>query len=285
MQAASPPAPPTATISVGRDLRTGLPFDQQVTGLQKAGRWGELADLFEGMSPGDRGQRLGVWLEALKKAQRWERLQGVLQAALPQLEAGGRVALPERLLLATAREHLGMKQAAFEGAMEVGALGSPLGFLMAGHLAVSVLRDDWLERAADALCAKHDKMAEGWTWKGEILFRAGRYGEAEAPLRKGLERDPRNAAGWCNLAGCLNVRRAYTDAIRSCDQALALDPTLVQAHFNRGLAQFGLRQYAEGREDMRKAQALEPSDPGVRARIQENLRLADRYLASLAKAK
>ena len=271
---------PNPTLSVGRELRQDLPLDQKIQALQAAGRWAELADLFETLEPKARGQRLGIWLEAMKKAQRWERLLAVLDAAIPQMEAKGAKALSERLLRVTALDRLGRKEDAFEAGLEVGLQGSSWCVIMAGNLAATVGRDDWLERAADSLIALYPKEAQGWAWKGECLFRAGKYGAAEAPLEKAVELQPKLAGAWCNLGACRNIRKAYPEAIQACDKALALDPLFLQAHFNRGLAHFGLQKYTEGREDMAKALATDPKDPETRARIEENLKLADRYLAS-----
>ncbi len=274
----APDPKPTSTISVGRQLRSDLPLDQQIAALQKAARWIELADLFESMGPQDRGLRLGIWLEALKKAQRWSRLEAILDAAIPQMEAKGIRALPERLLRASALDRQERRPEALAAYLEAGEFGAPLGYLMAGNLAVALRNDDALGQAAAGLCERTPNLAQGWAWKGEVLFRRGLFPEAEPLFEKAAALDPKEPATWTNLAACRNARKAYAEAIEASDRALALASGFVEAHFNRGLAHFGLKRYADGRADMANALAQDPADPMIRSRIEENLRLADRFL-------
>lgn len=271
------PQNPTASITVGRELRSDVPLDQQILALQKASRWGDLADLFETLDPKNRGQRLGIWLEAMKKGQRWARLEAVLDAAIPQMEAKGVPAFPERMLHATAIERQGRKLEAMRVFLEAGGLGSPLALLQAGNLAVSLGNDEYLGQAAQALTDRFPNLAQGWAWKGETLFRKGQFPEAEPLFEKASSMDAKEPATWTNLGACRNARKAYLEALDACDRAIALDPGFVEAHFNRGLANIGLKRYPEGRSDMQKALDANPADPVMRMRIEENLRMAARY--------
>lgn len=58
------------------------------------------------------------------------------------------------------------------------------------------------------------------------------------------------------------------------NQALALNPALHEAHYNRGRTNFELKQFQASMEDFRFALASSPDDPELR----ENLRQAERYL-------
>ena len=282
MGAAQSPPPPRITAE--RELAPGVsPLDAQILNLQKAENWGALADLFEGLDAKARGLRLGIWLEALRKSARWSRLGEILDAAIPQYDALGRKATQERLLRALAFEKLNQPAAALEMYLQLGDLGDSNGFTLAGNLASRLGDRAALQRAADGLYTKFPKAPEGWAWRGEALFRERKYAEAEPFFLTAVELDPRQTASWVNLSGCRNTRGAYLEAIEAADRALALDPRKLEARFNRALALIGLKRYQEGREDMVKALALNPASAEARTQIEENIRMADAYLARVGK--
>lgn len=279
-----PSQPPPAPAPVERELATGnSPVDKQIQSQQKAGNWGGVADLIEALDSRGRGLRLGTWLDALRKSGRWARLGEVLDAVIPQLDALGRPAGTERLLRAQAHEKLGQPREALEIYLKLGDLGDATAFTLAGNLASRLEDHASLLRAAEGLCAKVPKSPEGWAWRGEALFRQGKYLEAEPYFLASVDLDPKQGSAWVNISGCRNTRKAYAEAIEAADRALALDPKKLEARFNRALALFGLKRYPEGREDMVLALALNPSDPQTRALIETNIQMADTYLAARPK--
>jgi tetratricopeptide (TPR) repeat protein len=276
--------PPPPRISSERELApAGSTLDARILALQKAGSWEELADLFEGLDAKGRGLRLGIWLEALKKSARWARLGQVLDAVIPQYEAQGRKTLVERLLRAYAYEKEGQPAAALETYLKLGESGEFNGFVMASDLASRTGDREAFVRSAEGACARFPKAAEGWAWRGEAFFQAGKYTDAEPYFLTAVELNPRQTASWVNLSGCRNTRGAYLEAIEAADRALALDPKKLEARFNRALALFGLKRYPEGREDMVKALALNPTSLEYRNLIEENIRMADAFLARQGK--
>lgn len=253
------------------------PQDIQAKGeaLEKAQKWDESADFFESLNPKDRGHFLTFWLKSLQKAQRWERMLEVCNAAIPQLEAkeGPKLGL-ERMLRANALSHLGRHQDALMAHRENGKLGSQAGYRSACSEARLV--PDWVaeESCADALLALKPTDAEGLAWKGESLAQRKQFKEAEPILRQALQGDAKQPLAWSNLGRCLNERMAWPEAIAALNQSLALDPALPEAHYNRGRTNFELKQFKASAEDFRAALASNPNDPDLK----ENLHQAERYL-------
>jgi tetratricopeptide (TPR) repeat protein len=68
-------------------------------------------------------------------------------------------------------------------------------------------------------------MQLGW----EKYGRAGKYPEALAAFKKGLEIDPTNPELWYNAGGALFSEQQYTEAIADWKMALKLKPDYVQA--------------------------------------------------------
>ena len=243
--------------------------------LEKAQKWDELADFFESLNPKDRGLFLTFWLKSLQKAQRWERMLEVCNAAIPQLEAKGgpRLGL-ERILRANALSHLQRHEDALAAHQENGKLGSQAGYRSA--CSEARLIPNWAaeESCADALLALNPADGEGLAWKGESLAQRKRFQEAEPVLRQALQGDAKQPFAWSNLGRCLNERKAWSEAMDALNQSLALDPALPEAHYNRGRTNFELKQFKASAEDFRAALVSNPGDPDLK----ENLHQAERYL-------
>ncbi len=69
---------------------------------------------------------------------------------------------------------------------------------------------------------------------------------------------PQNPRAWSNLGEAYVNASRYEDAIRSCDKALKVEPSLSPAYYNRGLAWAGLDHMTEAISDYDKAIALKP---------------------------
>ena len=215
---------------------------------------------------------------------RFERLLQVSETALPQLEPAGTPKLSiARLYRALALSKLGRHAEASAAQEENGTLGDPAG--LSNACAEAQAGKDWprLGDLAAVLQARPAFKAQAQLWQGEALFNQTRMAEAEGPFEEGLQADPAHPAAWAMLGACRAARQAYPEALEALDQAIARDPAQPDPYFNRALVRFGLKQYRAGREDLLKAQKLDPEDPGFRARVQENLRWVDTYLKGQSK--
>lgn len=265
---------------VQAQVATTLP--PEVETLLKSRDWTRLADLFETLTPQQRGRHYEIWLQALNKARRWERLASVCEALLPQLEAKSGPRLGTcRLYRAQALSQLGRHGEAMSAHAANGEMGYPDGWINACVEARAM--SDWsaMERYAERILASNPKHAEGLAWKGESLARRNLPDQAEPLLRSALASDPKLAHAWSNLGLCLNERKAWTEAQEACGRALDLDPQLVEARYNRGRSLFELKRYQAAVEDFEAALAVTPEDPV----LQENLRQARRYLEAESKGK
>ncbi|MBL0312189.1 MAG: tetratricopeptide repeat protein [Holophagaceae bacterium] len=243
--------------------------------LEKAQKWNELADFFESLNPKDRGYFLTYWLKALQRAQRWDRMLEVCDAAIPQLEAkSGPKAGLERLLRANALSHLGRHADALAAHQENGKLGSLASYRSACSEARLV--PDWTseQTCAEALLVLKSGDPEALAWKGEALAQQKNFKDAEPVLREAIKVDPKQPFAWSNLGRCLNERKALAEALEALNQALVLDPALHEAHYNRGRTNFELKQFQASVDDFRIALAANPNDPDLK----ENLHQAARYL-------
>ena len=244
--------------------------------LVEAKDWAGTAEWFESVPPATRGRYYEVWLQALNRLGRWDRLLSLSEALQAQLEKDGVARLGTyRLYRAQALSQLQRHPEAALAHAENGRLGHPAG--LPNACAEARLAQDWasLLGLAEEVLGKQAEAPEALAWKGEALARLTRYVEAEPLLRAAVAKDPRHAFAWNNLGRCLNERKAWAQAAEALDQALALDPGQVEALYNRGRARFEQKRYPDSRDDFRAALVLLPGDPV----LAENLRQAERYAA------
>ncbi len=76
---------------------------------------------------------------------------------------------------------------------------------------------------------------EGLTNYGQVLVDAGDYSRGAEALEAAVRADPTSAISWLDLGNARRGLRQFEDAKRSYERALALDPTLLDAHFDLGL--------------------------------------------------
>ncbi len=266
-------------------LSQGLaPEDLRVMELFKAKNWTGLADHFEALGPKDRGRHLVTWMVALHRANRHDRTLEVCDAVLSQLQN------PKDPQVLAAYEFkarsMSAKGQSAEAAKAWEAIGSLPG--QESHLDNAVVEarnaSDWATMARVARLRGERSpglkpLADGWL--GEALARQDQFLEAEGVLRAALAALPKQPHAWSNLARCLNNKKAWPEALEACDKALALDPKLVEARYNRGRACFELARYQEARDDFQAALGLLPGDPVLLA----NLKQAQRYLDVTTKPK
>jgi tetratricopeptide (TPR) repeat protein len=257
-------APPVPMISP-QDL------DRQLDALSKAKDWKGMADLFEGMTPGQRGDRLYNWAVTLERAGRWERLLAVSSGPAPNR-------LPPHFK-GRALSELGRHREALVWFQEAGKRGDVSGYLEGCNEALVLA--DWkaYQAIADVLIDKYPTNGAYLGMRGEALAKQGRFAEAEVSLTEAVALTPKRAMSWADLACCRNERARYGEAHEAANQAVTLDPKLLEGLCNRGRAAIGLKRYREGRDDYAAALALNPKDPVLVRNLKANVSMADKYLS------
>lgn len=67
-----------------------------------------------------------------------------------------------------------------------------------------------------------------------------------------------DARYFCNRSYCFSIVKRYKSALDDAHTAISMDPSRSKAHFMKGKALIGLRQYEAAEESFQKAQRLEP---------------------------
>jgi predicted O-linked N-acetylglucosamine transferase (SPINDLY family) len=94
---------------------------------------------------------------------------------------------------------------------------------------------------------------------GVIAAQTRNPGRAVALVSRALEIDSRNAIAYFNRGSALQELGRLSAALSDYDQAIALNPGLVQAYANRGVILFELRRFQAALESCDKALQLDPS--------------------------
>ena len=74
-------------------------------------------------------------------------------------------------------------------------------------------------------------------------------------------------AGHLNLAICYIKTRNYSDAIKSCTEALSIDPRNEKGLFRRGTAYFENREFDLAKKDFESVIKLDPNNKAARNQI------------------
>jgi tetratricopeptide (TPR) repeat protein len=115
-------------------------------------------------------------------------------------------------------------------------------------------------------CALHENPGNAAVWNnlGQKLFNLGRYSDALIAYDHALLIHPFYSLGLANRCGVLSQLEEYTQALASCDLALAGDgnwgePGAAIAWDNRGDALFNLQRYQEALDSFERALSTNPS--------------------------
>jgi eukaryotic-like serine/threonine-protein kinase len=121
---------------------------------------------------------------------------------------------------------------------------------------------DWSggEREFQRAIALNPDYAMFHMWYGFILGDMGRFDEAIAEAKRGVELDPLSLnINWI-LGVVFRYARQYDQAIEQCRKALELDPHFFVLHAFLGLAYVHKFLYKEGIAELEKAVAISPSN-------------------------
>jgi tetratricopeptide (TPR) repeat protein len=131
----------------------------------------------------------------------------------------------------------------------------------------------WLmQRYTDALLATQRAIelrpdsSRAWFNQGRIQVSIGALDSAVASYRRALEGDvflggqPKEEDIWVNLSAVLWRLGRFSEALNAADAAIALDPNLPLAWYNRALSQMSLRNYSAAVVSYESAIALDPNN-------------------------
>lgn len=106
-----------------------------------------------------------------------------------------------------------------------------------------------------------------WVNLSAVLWRLGRYGEAVNAANEAIALDPDLFLAWYNKALNLMSNRQYTAAIEAYETALKLNPTDANSWAGLGMTWRRLGKQPEALAALQKALELNPDNP----QVQENL--------------
>jgi tetratricopeptide (TPR) repeat protein len=116
------------------------------------------------------------------------------------------------------------------------------------HLAAD--RHDEARDALERALALDPASSAAWSNLGAAHYRGARYGAAVDAFRAALAHGP-SPEIWTHLGTALRGIGEETGALAAHDRALAGNPALAEARFNRALLLLGLGRFAEGWADYR----------------------------------
>jgi len=114
--------------------------------------------------------------------------------------------------------------------------------------------DDYLALKPDDEAARMDRALD--------YAETSRPDEAVAELKRHITRFPKRADGYYRLA-LVTERRDLAAALSLLNRALALEPGLVSARYDRGIILHTMARPADAARDLELAAAAEPDHPGI----------------------
>ena len=121
-----------------------------------------------------------------------------------------------------------------------------------------------LDKADDFLARSMARNPGSWrTWNAVCYLRLHqvRLGEAEAACRQAIALQPKNPRAWLNLASVYVRGERWPDALPAAERALALNPSMVEAHYLAGVSAANVGLYAVADAHVRDGLAVAPSHP------------------------
>jgi TolB-like protein/Flp pilus assembly protein TadD len=105
-------------------------------------------------------------------------------------------------------------------------------------------------------------MSDGYVALGRLAIGADwDWQKSEAALRKALELNPSNAAGYMVLAQLLSTLGRTNEALAAARQAVSLDPLALSGIQTLAFVNYDARRYDEARTLARRVATLDPSRP------------------------
>jgi Ca-activated chloride channel homolog len=110
--------------------------------------------------------------------------------------------------------------------------------------------------------------------KGNQLYKAGQYEQAEIQYRKALEADPNNTTAMFNLANALHKQGKHEEAIRlngTLGKSAKDNATKSAAYYNQGVSYSKLNNLEASIESYKNALRQNPGDQQARENLEKAL--------------
>ncbi|CAH2043391.1 unnamed protein product [Thlaspi arvense] len=106
-------------------------------------------------------------------------------------------------------------------------------------------------------------------FRGNELFKAGRYQEACAAYGEGLDHDPRNSVLLCNRAACLSKLGQFEQSVEDCTAAISVRPGYRKARLRRADCNAKIRKWELAVADYEILSKETPEDEQVTRGLSE----------------
>lgn len=111
--------------------------------------------------------------------------------------------------------------------------------------------------------------ASGWINLGAILNKLGEFKKAADVLRRGLQKDRRNAEAYYNLGIAQRGLKLNTMAISAYKEAVKLKPDMVDAWINLAHLYFDMRNFSLAQQCCQTVLRLDPDSRKARGMLQQ----------------
>uniref|UniRef100_A0A8C4Z6L3 RNA polymerase II-associated protein 3 n=1 Tax=Gadus morhua TaxID=8049 RepID=A0A8C4Z6L3_GADMO len=110
-------------------------------------------------------------------------------------------------------------------------------------------------------------LSEKERYRGNALFREGKYDDAVECYTRGMSADPYNPVLPTNRASCFHRLKKFSVAESDCNLAIALDSNYFKAFARRGAARFALEKYDSALEDYETVLKLDPRNADAKTEV------------------
>lgn len=203
-------------------------------------------------------QKAGTWIATAKVREKTSRLEDAVDAYRTAYEIDPE--FPDlRLAIGNLLMRLGRDQEAGEF-LKGGVTNADTKPEVVYNYAVSQIREKKYHAAIASLrkvVKERPDMAPAWTALAQCLRVTKQYGAAVGPYRRALELQPEAKLAY-NLGICAQKSGQADVAVTAYEQALLLDPTMVEARYNLSLSLMDAERYEEAVASFDAMAEIEP---------------------------
>ncbi len=218
--------------------------------------------------------KAGTWIATAKVHEQTNRLDDAVEAYLKAYAIDPE--FPDlRLAIGNLLMRLGRDKEAAEY-LRAGVTSAETKPEVVYNYAVSQIREGNYHAAIASLrrvVAERPDMAPAWIALGQSLRVTKQYTAAIEPYQRALELQPDAKLAY-NLGICAQKAASFDTAITAYEQALQMDPTMVEARYNLSLTHMDAKRYEDAIASFELMKAMEPTS----YRLYYSLGLAYYYL-------